>query len=66
MKLQISSRLAIFALLQLAADPERQLSAAEIGRLADEPFVPGNRGVAVSDRDTGEDVLDRHPLTLQR
>ena len=31
MKLQISSRLAIFALLQLAADPERQLSVAEIG-----------------------------------
>lgn len=31
MKLQISSRLAIFALLQLAADPDRQLSVAEIG-----------------------------------
>ena len=31
MKLQISSRLAIFALIELAADPERQLSVAEIG-----------------------------------
>ena len=31
MKLQISSRLAIFALLQLAADSEQQLSVAEIG-----------------------------------
>jgi Rrf2 family transcriptional regulator, nitric oxide-sensitive transcriptional repressor len=31
MKLQISSRLAIFALLQLAADSDRQLSVAEIG-----------------------------------
>lgn len=31
MKLQISSRLAIFAVLELAAQPERQLSVAEIG-----------------------------------
>ncbi len=31
MKLQISSRLAIFALLDLAADPERQYSVADIG-----------------------------------
>jgi Rrf2 family protein len=31
MKLQISSRLAIFALLELAAHPDRQLSVAEIG-----------------------------------
>src|SRR5215470_17777926 len=31
MKLQISGRLAIFALLELAAHPERQLSVAEIG-----------------------------------
>jgi Rrf2 family protein len=31
MKLQISSRLAIFALLELAARPERQMSVAEIG-----------------------------------
>lgn len=31
MKMQISSRLAIFALLDLAADGERQLSVAEIG-----------------------------------
>ena len=30
MKLQISSRLAIFALLELAADPDRQLTVAEI------------------------------------
>ena len=30
MKLQVSSRLAVFALLALAADPERQLSVAEI------------------------------------
>ena len=33
MKLQISSRLAIFALLELAAHPERQLSVAEIGKI---------------------------------
>jgi Rrf2 family transcriptional regulator, nitric oxide-sensitive transcriptional repressor len=32
MKLQISSRLAIFALLELAADPDRQYSVAEIGK----------------------------------
>ncbi|HHI82605.1 MAG TPA: Rrf2 family transcriptional regulator [Rhizobiales bacterium] len=32
MKLQISSRLAIFALLELAADPDRQVSVAEIGQ----------------------------------
>ena len=31
MKLQISSRIAIFALLDLAAPPERQLAVAEIG-----------------------------------
>ena len=31
MKLQISSRLAIYALLELAGDPDRQLSAADIG-----------------------------------
>lgn len=31
MRLQISSRLAIFALLELAADPDRQLSVAQIG-----------------------------------
>jgi Rrf2 family protein len=31
MKLQISSRLAIFALLELAANPDRQVSVAEIG-----------------------------------
>ena len=31
MKLQIASRLAIFALLELAAHPDRQLSVAEIG-----------------------------------
>ena len=32
MKLQISSRLAIFALLELAARPDRQLAVGEIGR----------------------------------
>jgi Rrf2 family nitric oxide-sensitive transcriptional repressor len=32
MKLQISSQLAIFALLELAAQPERQYSVAEIGQ----------------------------------
>jgi len=32
MTLQISSRLAIFALIELAAEPERQISVAEIGR----------------------------------
>jgi Rrf2 family protein len=31
MRLQISSRLAVFALLELAAEPQRQLSVAEIG-----------------------------------
>lgn len=31
MRLQISSRLAVFALLELAREPERQLSVAEIG-----------------------------------
>ena len=31
MKLQIASRLAIFAILELAADPDRQLSVGEIG-----------------------------------
>lgn len=31
MKLQISSRIAIFALLELAAPPERQLAVAEMG-----------------------------------
>ena len=31
MKLQVSSRIAIFALIELAADPERQVSVAEIG-----------------------------------
>lgn len=31
MKLQISSRLAIFALIELASDPERQVSVSEIG-----------------------------------
>ena len=32
MKLQVSSRLAIFALIELAADPERQVSVADIGK----------------------------------
>ena len=32
MKLQISSRLAIFALIELAADPSRQVSVSEIGQ----------------------------------
>lgn len=32
MKLQISSRLALFALLELAATPDRQLAVGEIGR----------------------------------
>jgi Rrf2 family protein len=32
MKLQISSRLALFALLELATTPDRQLAVAEIGR----------------------------------
>ncbi len=31
MKLQVASQLAIYALLELAAEPERQLSVAEIG-----------------------------------
>ncbi len=31
MKLQISSRLAIYALIELAADPQRQVSVSEIG-----------------------------------
>jgi Rrf2 family protein len=32
MKLQISSRLAIFALIELASDPSRQVSVSEIGQ----------------------------------
>jgi Rrf2 family protein len=32
MKLQISSRLAVFALIELAADPKRQVSVSEIGQ----------------------------------
>ena len=32
MKLQVSSRIAIFALIELAADPDRQVSVAEIGQ----------------------------------
>lgn len=32
MKLQIASRIAIYAILDLAAQPDRQLSAAEIGK----------------------------------
>jgi len=32
MKLQVSSRIAIFALIELATDPERQVSVAEIGQ----------------------------------
>ncbi len=32
MKLQTSSRLAIFALIELAADPDRQVSVSEIGQ----------------------------------
>ncbi len=35
MKLQIASHLAIYALLELAAQPERQLSVAEIGQKYD-------------------------------
>lgn len=35
MKLQISSRLAIFALIELAADPTRQVSVSEIGEKYD-------------------------------
>ena len=35
MKLQISSRIAIFALLELAAGPERQLAVAEMGEKYD-------------------------------
>ncbi len=31
MKLQVSSRLAIFALIELASDPERQVSVSDIG-----------------------------------
>lgn len=33
MKLQMASRLAIYAVLELAANPDAQLSAAEIGRI---------------------------------
>jgi Rrf2 family nitric oxide-sensitive transcriptional repressor len=32
MKLQISSRLAVFAILELAADPDRRVSVGEIGK----------------------------------
>ena len=61
MKLQISSRLAIFALLELAAHPDRQYSVAEIGQkyqisshhLAKVMHVLGRAGHARSVRGAG-------------
>jgi Rrf2 family protein len=61
MKLQISSRLAIFALLELAAHPERQYSVAEIGEkyqisshhLAKVMHILGRAGHARSVRGAG-------------
>jgi Rrf2 family protein len=61
MKLQIASRLAIFAALELAADPERQLSVAEIGakygvsnhHLAKVMHVLGRAGLVRSVRGAG-------------
>jgi len=61
MRLQISSRLAIFALLELASDPDRQFSVAEIGRkyrisnhhLAKVMHVMGRAGLVRSVRGAG-------------
>lgn len=61
MRLQISSRLAIFALLELAAHPEHQYSVAEIGRkyrmsnhhLAKVMHVMGRAGLVRSVRGAG-------------
>jgi Rrf2 family protein len=61
MKLQISSRLAVFALLELAAHPERQYSVAEIGKkyrisshhLAKVMHILGRAGLARSLRGAG-------------
>jgi Rrf2 family protein len=61
MKLQVSTRLAIFALLELAANPDRQLSVAEIGdkfgasshHLAKVMHVLGRAGLAHSVRGAG-------------
>jgi Rrf2 family protein len=61
MKLQIASRLAIFAVLELAAHPERQLSVAEIGakyrvsnhHLAKVMHVLGRAGLVRSVRGAG-------------
>jgi Rrf2 family protein len=65
MKLQISSRLAIFALLELAAHPERQYSVAEIGKkyrisnhhLAKVMHILGRAGHARSMRGAGGGYL---------
>ncbi len=61
MTLQISSRLAIFALIELAGDPERQISVSEIGRkfnvsshhLAKVMHTLGRAGLVVSIRGVG-------------
>lgn len=61
MTLQISSRLAIFALIELAADRERQVSVSEIGRkfkvsshhLAKVMHTLGRAGLVVSIRGVG-------------
>jgi Rrf2 family protein len=61
MKLQISTRLAIFALLDLAAQPDRQLSVSEIGdkydisnhHLAKVMHVLGRAGLVRSVRGAG-------------
>ncbi|KAB2917388.1 MAG: Rrf2 family transcriptional regulator [Hyphomicrobiaceae bacterium] len=61
MKLHVSSRLAIFALLELAARPEQQLSVAEIGEkygvsshhLAKVMHVLGRAGLVRSARGAG-------------
>lgn len=61
MTLQISSRLAIFALIELAADSERQVSVSEIGRkfnvsshhLAKVMHTLGRAGLVVSIRGVG-------------
>ena len=61
MNLQIASRLAIFAVLELAANPERQLSVGEIGEkygvsshhLAKVMHVLGRAGLVRSVRGAG-------------
>ena len=73
MKLQVSSRLAIFALIELAGDPDRQVSVSEIGEkysasanhlakvmhtLGRAGLVRASRGVGGGYSFSGQDDLD--------